>query len=114
MTPRILLTGSTPYTEREPIWHMLVSYMDHATEPITIVRDATGSVEMIAANYIKDHAWFIDEPHDDGNQAMVDSGADSLVAFMVEGAANAKAFDLISRARVADVDWVEFWPPKPH
>lgn len=110
--PRILLTGSTPYTEHEPIRNMLVTYMDHATEPITIVRDSTGSVEMIAANYIAGHQWFVDEPHEDGNQAMLDSGADSLVAFMQPGAANAKAEDLIARAMASDLDCVTFWPPR--
>lgn len=112
--PRILLTGSTPYTEREPIYHFLVSMMNHCDPefPLTIVRDSTGSVEMIAANYIAGHDWFIDEPHDDGNQAMLDSGADSLVAFMQPGSANTKAEDLIARAMAADLDCVTFWPPR--
>jgi hypothetical protein len=109
--PRILVTGSTPYTEREPIWHCLVSFMNHTDAPITIVRDSTGSVEQIVARYIRNHAWFIDEPHDDGNQAMLDSGADSLVAFMWPGAANRKAEDLIARASAAGLLGVEFWPP---
>ena len=110
MTPRILLTGSTPYTEHEPIWHCLVTFMDHADGPITIVRDSTGSVEMIVKHYIAGHAWFIDEPHDDGPAAMIDSGVDSVIAFMWPGSANAKALELIALARGADIDWVEFWP----
>jgi hypothetical protein len=110
--PRILLTGSTPYSEMSPIRHMLISFLDHAETPITIVRDSTGSVEMIAANYIAGHDWFIDEPHTDGNQAMLDSGADSLVAFMQPGSANAKAEDLIARAMAVDLDCVTFWPPR--
>jgi hypothetical protein len=110
--PRILVTGSTPYTEREPIYHALVSFMDHADGPITIVRDSTGSVEQIVKSYIAGHKYFVDEPHVDGNQAMIEAGADSLVAFMWPGSANAKAEDLIARAKAAHILWVEFWPPR--
>lgn len=103
---RILVTGSQPYTRPELVAGMLHAIWGEAAgEEIVVVRGVTGDVERMAGQIAReqDAIGFVDEPHAEGNQFMVDLGADSLWAEFEHGFDQGNARDLIARAEAAGI-----------